>query len=195
MEHNVQMLSNRSNEVLSYWYSLRRTNKAPLRTELDPTAIRARLPDLFMLGWHELDLVFRLAGTRICDLFGEELRDQTFNSLWRQQAHDHIIEAALSALRSEQPIVCDVTAIQDGKTITIEMLLLPLRSPDGTCDRLLGSLFPGKEANLSYIVEPGSLSLLNWQPAQRPGFDADFVIRKMGVKESQSLLKRLFQLI
>lgn len=188
------MLSNRGNEVLSYWYSLRKANSAPLRTQLDPTAIRSRLPDLFMLGWRELDLVFRLAGTRICELFGEELREQVFLDLWHPSQKDKVIEAALSALRSELPVICDVSAIQDSKAIDIEILLLPLRGPDGSCDRLLGTLLPYHINNHAHAIERGSLSLLQWKPAFQPGSSHASAAPLAKSEKSSNLLRRLLQI-
>lgn len=188
------MLSNRSNEVLTYWYSLQKANSAPLRTQLDPTAIRSRLPDLFMLGWRDLDLVFRLAGTRVCELFGEELREQAFHDLWRPRDKDKLIDAALSAMRSELPVACDVSAIQDSSAIPIEILLLPLRAPDGNCDRLLGTLLPGKIINHAHPVERGSLALLNWEPASRPGIAQVSEHSVAKNNKAPSFLQRLLQI-
>ena len=194
MEHNVQMLSNRSNEVLSYWYSLRRANKAPLRTQLDPTAIRSRLPDLIMLGWQDLDLVFRLAGTRVCELFGEELRDHDFETLWNPRSRDQVVEATLSAFRSETAIHCSVNATQDGRHVRLEMHLLPLRSAEGACDRLLGSIVLGEDAHPSYPIDPGSLVLKTWQPAFPPGTEPATSTEFARHGSSQSFIRRLFHL-
>ncbi|MCJ8506939.1 PAS domain-containing protein [Rhizobium lemnae] len=188
------MLSNHSNEVLSYWYSLRRANKAPLRTQFDPTEIRSRLPDLIMLGWQDLDLVFRLAGTRVCELFGEELRDRTFETLWNPRSRDQVAEATLSAFRSETAIHCSVNAIQNGRAVRLEMLLLPLRSADGACDRLLGSIVLGEDAPPSYIINPGTLVLDTWQPTFAPGTVFGSTTEITRDRVGQSFIRRLFHL-
>ncbi|WP_254622303.1 PAS domain-containing protein, partial [Stenotrophomonas sp. GbtcB23] len=69
--------------IFDYWTDLKGDRGAPLRTEIDPTALRHLLPHLFIatVGLEGYP-VFRLAGTRICDLFGRELRGAGFAEIW-----------------------------------------------------------------------------------------------------------------
>ncbi|MEJ1934798.1 PAS domain-containing protein, partial [Nostoc sp. NIES-2111] len=64
-----------SRTLFSYWDTLRGERTAPERSELDPGAIRNILADTFIL---EVDagqtFPFRLAGTRVCALYGRDLK-------------------------------------------------------------------------------------------------------------------------
>jgi hypothetical protein len=61
-----------SRELYAYWQEKRGTRPAPERTEIEPGAIRGVLADAFILA---LDRgsghPIRLAGTRLCALFGQ----------------------------------------------------------------------------------------------------------------------------
>ena len=72
-----------SRELYGYWIARRGSRPAPERGEIEPSAIRKALGDVFILEFdRHLGHPFRLAGTRVCALFGRELRDQPFLDLW-----------------------------------------------------------------------------------------------------------------
>ena len=65
------MKLNGSIELFQYWNRLRGTRPAPRRTEIEPSDIKTLLADTFILEQDSRGLpVFRLAGTRLCALFG-----------------------------------------------------------------------------------------------------------------------------
>ena len=70
-------------KLFQYWNRLRAGRPAPRRTEVEPADIKALLGDTFIL---ENDVrgeaVFRLAGTRLCAIYGRELKGFAFSSLW-----------------------------------------------------------------------------------------------------------------
>lgn len=153
-----------SNEVFTYWDSLRAGRAAPSRAQIDPAALRHRLPDLFMLDWNGPQLNFRLAGTRICERFGRELRDTRFLSLWSKACRDQVNEAALAALRLEEAVMMEIRLTGANEALSFEMLLLPLRSVSGVVDRLLGCLLPLTSAPATL---PGaSITLIHWMPVR-----------------------------
>lgn len=160
----VQRISERSNEVLSYWHSLKRGKAAPSRQDVQPSALKHILPDLFIAGWSDTDLRFRLAGTRICELFDAELRDSNFLNLFRPTSRDCIMDAALNAFRNEEAIHIDVVAEYGGEFLSYELLLMPLRSPNGICDRLLGGLFSQQKQTLLRPLDPGPFIFRGWLP-------------------------------
>ena len=136
------MKNKTSLEVYDYWNRLRGGSPAPLRSQIEPGAIRHTLPDLFMLEADPSgEPVFRLAGTRICGLFGREFRANPFSALWAQDQENAPINIASGVIRHEMPALLNVTGFTDsGQTLRFEMLLLPVRSSTQTCDRLLGAL-------------------------------------------------------
>src|SRR5437588_12839090 len=71
-----------SRELFGYWAARRGTRTAPERGEIEPSAIRRALGDVFILEFDRgLGHPFRLAGTRVCALFGRELKNQRFIDL------------------------------------------------------------------------------------------------------------------
>ena len=68
-----------SRELFGYWTARRGTRAAPERGEIEPSAIRRALGDMFILEFdRRAGHPFRLAGTRVCALFGRELKNEPF---------------------------------------------------------------------------------------------------------------------
>lgn len=139
-----------SRQLHAYWDRLRGERAAPERAEIEPGAIRNLLADSLIL---ELDPVhnlaaFRLAGTRVCALFGRELKGFTFPDLWGpraasgQLANDphHLIETVAGETVGLVAALRGSTAREE--MIDLELLLLPLRHRGRTQARMLGSLAP-----------------------------------------------------
>ena len=100
-----------SRELYAYWDERRGQRPAPERADIEPGAIRAALSDTFIL---ELDAAdghsFRLAGTRVCALFGRELKGESFIDLWALGSRGPI--ADLLAISTDESVgtVAGVTA-------------------------------------------------------------------------------------
>ncbi len=72
-----------SSALFGYWDSVRGHRMAPQRFEIDPSKISALLPYTFILERRDAETFsFRLAGTRMCDIFGHELRGTNFLDGW-----------------------------------------------------------------------------------------------------------------
>jgi hypothetical protein len=133
-----------SRELYAYWDERRGSRPAPERADIEPGAIRHVLGDAFILG---LDAraghPFRLAGTRICALFGRELKNEPFIGLWTA-ASQPTITSLIAILDAEKVgTVAGVTARNaDGEPIDLELLLLPLSSTRPSLARALGVLAP-----------------------------------------------------
>ena len=76
------MKTTNAQAIFAYWDRLRGARSAPERGEIEPGAVRHALLDTFILENGADGLTIRLAGTRLCALFGGELKDRSFNSLW-----------------------------------------------------------------------------------------------------------------
>ena len=119
---------------------------APERADIEPGAIRQVLSDAFILA---LDggagHPFRLAGTRVCALFGRELKGEPFIGLWAW-ASQPIVSNLLAILNDERVgTIAGVTAQNaDGEPIDLELLLLPLSARRPSLARTIGILAPLK---------------------------------------------------
>ena len=70
--------------LFHYWNRLRDGRPAPKRTEIEPADIKGLLSDTFILERDTRgEAVFRLAGTRLCAIYGRELKGFSFPSMWR----------------------------------------------------------------------------------------------------------------
>ncbi|WP_377298762.1 PAS domain-containing protein [Rhizobium sp. SGZ-381] len=159
----VSMRNERSKEVFSYWDSLRLGEPAPKRAQVNPAELRHRLSDLFILDQEGESLNFRLAGTRICDLFDRELRGNPFEVLWDGPSRAVANRAAQLSLRTERPVVMTLSVAACPDYPIFETLLLPLRSGAGRADRLLASLLPLGRLPTLRPLALGAFRVDHWQ--------------------------------
>jgi hypothetical protein len=72
-----------SRELYDYWNRVRRGRPAPRRNEIEPGDIRRILADTFILEVTGRDrFPIRLAGTRMCGMYGREIKGGNFLDLW-----------------------------------------------------------------------------------------------------------------
>jgi hypothetical protein len=131
-----------SRTLFDYWDALRGERTAPERSELDPGVIRNILADTFIL---EVDpaqtFPFRLAGTRVCALYGRDLKGVSFLDLWPAAEARSGRDVVLGVLSEMAGAVAGVAArTAGGTTHELELLLLPLRHGGKTHARLLGCI-------------------------------------------------------
>lgn len=126
--------------LYSYWNQVRAGRLAPQRLDIEPSRIAGILSETFML--ERIDdgaYRFRLAGTRLCELFGMELRGRNFLEGW-----DNDDRAALERLLttiSEQG--AGATLAIEGSSdvrhrVEIEAMLLPLLHGGNKISRVIG---------------------------------------------------------
>lgn len=137
-------MKHESSRVLyRYWDKLRGARIAPYRTAIEPAAIADVLRDTFILQSDSPGLPFRLAGTRLCAMFGHELKSVSFTELWHREDRDQLY-ALLEAVSEEgRAAILGVQAEAGGERhVGIEMLLLPLIQAGPRFDRILGVAAP-----------------------------------------------------
>jgi hypothetical protein len=125
-----------------YWNDRRGTRPAPERSEIEPAAIRTVLGDSFILGCEPGAMpVFRLAGTRVCGLFGRELKGEAFELLWNESDREAIRDLLAIVGNEIAGIVAGVTGTTPGQDpLDLELLLLPLRHRGSSQTRQIGVL-------------------------------------------------------
>jgi hypothetical protein len=130
--------------LFNYWDKQRGGRPAPARADIDPIGLRRELGDVFMLAADFVDtLRFRLAGTRVCALFGREVKGEAFPALWDERSRT-TIEQVLSVLNNERiGAVAGLTGrAADGAAVDLEMILLPLAHAGHARIRAIGALVP-----------------------------------------------------
>ncbi len=144
MRQGLPMKTATARKLFAYWNERRGSRLAPERGDIEPGAIRALLGDSFILTIDPAaDHPFRLAGTRVCALFGFELKNEPFVQLWDEASRKPVGELAGIVADEAVAVVAGVTArTAEGSRADLELLLLPLYHRGKTHVRLLGVLAP-----------------------------------------------------
>ncbi len=136
-------MKNRTTQILySYWNEVRQGRLAPRRFDIEPSRIANILAETMILERTEDDTVrFRLAGTRIAEQFGTELRAKNFLDLWSPEDRANLV-GKLTELQSRGgTLLLDIEAeTASGRAIVFEAILLPLVHTRDVIDRFLGSI-------------------------------------------------------
>jgi hypothetical protein len=133
-----------SRELFAYWTARRGARPAPERSEIEPAAIRRALGDVFILAFdRSAGHPFRLAGTRVCALFGRELRGQPFLELWDADSRAALADLLNTISEETTGAVASVSArTAEGWAQGLELLVLPLRQRGEAQARMIGVLAP-----------------------------------------------------
>jgi len=143
-ERNMKHPSNR--ELFAYWNERRGTRPAPERADIEPSAIRRVLGDTFVLAADRFaGYPFRLAGTRLCALFGRELKGESFVQLWQRAGQTAMRELIAVVIEEKTGVVASVTGAAANDPllpIQLELTLLPLAYESRADARVLGAMAP-----------------------------------------------------
>lgn len=129
--------------LYGYWNDVRGSRIAPRRLEIEPGRIADVLHETFILERAEGSTYrFRLAGTRICDIFGSELRGANFLDGWNEDDRFEIGHALSDDARQGAVVCLEIEAFNKSRarSALFEAVLLPLVHLLPEPDRLLGSL-------------------------------------------------------
>jgi len=154
-------MRHRTTDTLTrYFNRIRAHDDAPMRRDINPADITGILPDVFMLEsvdnrWFR----FRLAGTRLCAILGQEARGAEFTLFWSADDRRRVTLAAQSLLAQQRPLI--ISARDTFSADEYELALFPLRSSPDTCDRIFGSM---SRFETKMPIQPGArLSIVSMQ--------------------------------
>jgi len=128
--------------LYAYWNEIRGTRRAPKRFEIEPARLAPILPDAFIL--ERIDAAtyrFRLAGTKLCELFGMEFRGRDFMDFW-SESDSLAIGRALGRVADRGAVaLLDLEARgPSGRMVHFEALIAPLSQSNSVIDRFLGAM-------------------------------------------------------
>ncbi|MBP0650458.1 PAS domain-containing protein, partial [Mycobacterium tuberculosis] len=84
---------------------------------------------------------FRLAGTRVCALYGRELKGRDFSTLWTGKDRETIASLLGAITEEAAAVVVGFNGTTDfGRSVAVECLLLPVRQAGPGYQRVLGSV-------------------------------------------------------
>jgi len=162
-------------ELYDYWQRLRGSRPAPERTEIEPSDIRRILGDTFILEVASRnDYRFRLAGTRVCALYGRELKGRDFLSFWTGKDREAVATLLAAVSQDAAAAVLGMTGRSaHDRDLACEILLLPVRQKGGGYSRIIGSLAPMDDPywiGIHPILKQSITSLRLIWPDERPTF-------------------------
>jgi hypothetical protein len=156
-----------SREFFAYWESKRGDARAPERGDVDPSALREQLGDIFVLSYdNAATYPFRVAGTRVCSLFGHDVKDTSLPALFARQHRREILEIIAAVAEDVLPAVAGLTATAaDGRIAHLELLLLPFNTRAHCPITLTGVLAPFETDHRGTL---GELQLASWRYIHPP---------------------------
>jgi hypothetical protein len=164
-----------SRMLFSYWDGLRGERAAPERGDIEPGAIRHVLADTFILGIApQAGATFRLAGTRCSALFGQDLKGRAIHSLWPAAKRSEIDRHVATVTSEMAGLVAGLRGIaENGWSLELELLLLPLRHRGRTDERALGAISPASLPSWVGLIpivslETTSLRVINAARERKP---------------------------
>ncbi len=136
-------MQNTTSQVLyQYWNDVRGTRLAPRRFEIEPAQFATILPETFVIECEEGEgHRFRLAGTRVGEKLGFELRGRHFKDLFDARHHEDIKPLLQSITERGAVGLIDIELpAASGRVARFEMIVLPLIHTGECITRLLGAI-------------------------------------------------------
>ena len=132
-----------SRRLFEYWSDLRAGRSAPYKAEVTAQGIgRTLASNTFILeNLGEGNLRFRLAGSKLYDIFGLEVRGMSALSIMNDTSRARFRALISEAMQNVRVGVCRASAMTpSGEQIMLEMIFAPLRSDFDQMNRMLGAV-------------------------------------------------------
>ena len=136
-------MQNTTSQVLyQYWNDVRGSRLAPRRFEIEPARFSAILPETFVIECEEgAGHRFRLAGTRVGDKLGFELRGRDFTDLFDPECRADIKPTLQAVTQRGAVAMFDIDMpAASGRRARFEIIVLPLVHTDERLTRILGAI-------------------------------------------------------
>ncbi|MGE9007241.1 PAS domain-containing protein [Leptospira interrogans] len=168
-----------SRQFFAYWDAKRGHARAPDRSEIEPSAVRELLGDIFVLGYeNEAGFPFRVAGTRVCALLGRDAKDSSFTALFADESRREIEDIVTYVAEEMLAAVAGITATsEDGRTAHLELLLLPFNNRAHAPISVTGLLAPFED-DLGTLKD---FKLTSWRYLHRPEKLVPRALRKLAI--------------
>ena len=134
-----------SRTLFRFWESARGEMAAAKKQDLDLKEIASILPNLFILerDIHKPAYKWRLAGTGICQLWGQELTGQYVLENWPDFEKQTMASGFDMVVATLQPTVARFKAITElGSEIGVEFISFPIQDSKSGAIQILGTAVP-----------------------------------------------------
>jgi hypothetical protein len=188
--HGTQILHPGSRALFRHWESIRAERACPLRSEIDMRQIVQIVPDLVIIeknmlksGWQ-----YRLAGTRVCELFHGEITGK--DALWGWDAfeRDVVSKSFDITLNRLQPSLVRMRFITErSKMIAAELISLPIQTAENSAVQIIGGLFPFSNTTRGSIDPPVRRELVSSRMIWTEHEQGDVLLDQAGRKAAPLL--------
>jgi hypothetical protein len=186
----TQILHPGSRALFRHWESIRAERACPKREDVDLRQIVEIVPDLMILeknmlnsGWQ-----YRLAGTRVCELFQCEMTGKDALAGWDTFERDVVSKSLDITLTRLQPCLARMRFITErGSVIATEMIGLPIYSSEHGKVQIFGGLFPFLDRGLDLIDKPVRRELVSSRMIWTEHQQGDALLDMIGRKASSFL--------
>jgi hypothetical protein len=144
-----QILHPGSRNLFRQWEMLRAERACPTREDFDFGQIKTIMPDMVIIDRDYLrnSFKFRLAGTRVCLLFNQNITGGNVLAGWDGFESDVISRHLLTVINQQQPAVVRMRLTTDrGQVIAAELVALPVQMRDSHRIQIIGGVFPFRAA-------------------------------------------------
>ena len=128
--------------ALEYWRAKKGNRLAPTRSEIDPVEIKQLLPRIMLAtvtrrGEEPPEFQYRLSGTGICNIHGQEMTGQGPLDLQPQEFGELVHAHYLEALDRKTPMAHAIALQSGDKSGAYARIILPLSNDGKLVDMLL----------------------------------------------------------
>ena len=132
-----------SRALFRYWERVRGERAAPKRSDIDLKQLRPYVGNLFVLERRRNIYSWRVAGTRLCELYRRDLTGSDCLADLDTFERATIGKVLAGAVENLQPCVLRFRLnTSERQMIGVEMLGLPVQSGSGDGIHVFGSIFP-----------------------------------------------------
>ncbi len=143
------MRQKKTKAMLKYWMELYenagneadkgKTFNWPERSDVQPSACRSLLGEMFILDTSVSKAAYRLAGTKLCALYGRELKNEEYCDIFSGKDRTSAENWITSLGRDGYAVlICSTGETFTERTVNLETLLLPLSHHGEPNSRILG---------------------------------------------------------
>lgn len=166
----AQLVTQGQRELYDYWLSCAGTRRMPARSDLDPLGVLKLLPSIGLIdvGGGLAEAWFRLAGTRLHDIYGEEITGKRLDRVFSGASADYWARVHQGVVESGLPRQGVVRGPVEGRDhVVLFWLRLPLSEGGGRVDRILTHDVAGPADSARVSAGPGLLCYPPLQPTLR----------------------------
>jgi hypothetical protein len=189
------MQNTTSQLLFKYWNEIRGTRMAPRRFEVEPARFAGILAETFVVECEAGEgHRFRLAGTRVGEKLGSELRGRDFSALFDiEDARDFGCFFDSITEKGGVGVITVDMPTATGRSARFEIILLPLVHTEERITRLLGAfstcnhepwlgsepLLPGRVVNRGIVWPDGRPHVVAERMVQPSPFKQDFTLSRI----------------